>query len=140
MYRPYLPPRQARFRRTAVKMGPRSTVKSVLEAMLGPADGGTVRDGSSARRFKDALVSQISQKTCHTRRGSNNFDVQLTRVFFSCFPGTYEYRASQAIFGVDGRPPVSGILPAEDSRLAYVTQASTRDRPGRYIVSHIVKV
>ncbi|KAG7528299.1 hypothetical protein FFLO_06262 [Filobasidium floriforme] len=42
--------------------------------------------------------------------------------------------ASEAIFGVDGRPPVPGILPAEDSRLAYVTQASTRDRPGRYIV------
>lgn len=118
-------------------MGPRSTVESVLEAILGPAHGGTLWDGSSARRFKDALVSQTYKRRSRTRRGSNKFDVWLIRVFFSCFPGTYEYRAAEAIFGVDGRPPVPGILAAEDSRLAYVTQASTRDRPGKYIVLNI---
>jgi hypothetical protein len=125
MYRPYLPPRQARFRRTAVQMGPRSTVKSVLETILGSTYGGTVRDGSSARRFKDALVSHKYKTRGLTRRGSNEFDIWLIRVAFFCFSGAYECRASEAIFVVDGRPPVPGILPVEDSRLAYVTQAST---------------
>lgn len=67
MYRPYLPPRQAGIRRTAVQMGPRSTVKSVLEAILGPVDGGTLWDGSSDRRFKDALVSQKYRSRGRTR-------------------------------------------------------------------------
>jgi hypothetical protein len=140
MYSTYLPPHQAGIRRTAVQMGPRSTDESVLEAILGPVDGGTLWDGSSARRFEDALVSQKYRSRGRTRWGSNDLDVWLIRGFFSCFSGTYEYRASEAIFGVDGRPPVPGFLPVEDSRLAYVTQASSQDRPCRCIVSNIGEV